>query len=273
MKDTGKYAVNELLAGKTVFSVNHGNRPVYRPEGMTKWVLHYTVSGAGRISRGAESFIENPGDAVLFPPGVPHDYITDKSAEDWVHLWVYFGINTRLTGLLNWPEINGGVLGFHIKNTANRVEIEKLLSQTVEIWGKNIPRKINFCYNLLERALLICDMENPLSETVMDRRIGKAIDYMNERTAQKIKLDDIAVNCGLSVSRFVHLFSKTTGLPPVKYLEKIRIEKAQGLLIGSNMKLAEIAEATGYGNEYYFSKVFKKLTGRAPGKFRKCLNI
>lgn len=271
MKDTGKYAVNELLAGKTVFSVNHGKQPVYRPDGMERWVLHYTVSGAGRINRGRESFIEKPGDLLLFPPGVAHDYITDKDADDWIHLWVYFGMNTRLSGLLNLPEINKGIIGLHIKNPENRTEIERLLYLTVETFEKSIPRKINFCYNLLERVLLICDTENPLSETAMDTRIGKAVDYMNEHLRRKIKLENIAVYCGLSVSRFVHLFSEKTGISPLKYLEKTRIEKAQGLLIGSNMKLAEIADITGYENEYYFSRVFRKLTGKSPGGFRKCL--
>lgn len=265
MKDSGRFAVNELVAGKTVYSVNHGTRPIYRAEGMEKWVLNYTVSGTGIVNK---RFKALPGDLLLFPPGVTHDYISVPD-DDWVHLWVYFAMNTRLTGLLNWPEINAGVLGYSLKEQENKTEIEALLNLTVETWMRNLPKKINFCYNLLERVLLFCDLENPLSENSMDQRIKKAMEYMNRHISEKIALSEIAIHCGMSVSRFVHLFTETTGISPIKYLEKARVEKAQGLLIGSNMKLAEIAERTGYINEYYFSKVFKKLTGTPPGKFRK----
>ena len=271
MTDIGLFTKAELVAGETVFSVNHGNSPVYRPGGMEGWVLNFTVSGAGKINRGAGSFVVRPGDILLFPPGVPHDYITDKDADDWVHLWVYFGMCTQLTGLLGWPEINGGVLGCRVNDAALLAEIGELLKLTVATWRKNIARKTDFCLNLLERALLLCDMVNPLSVGGLDRRVEKAISRMNKQLDRKIRLDDLAAACEMSVSRFVHLFTESTGVPPMKYLEKIRIEKARELLIGGNMKLAAIAESTGYVNEYYFSQVFKKLTGKPPGQYRKSL--
>jgi len=272
MRDTGRFAENELVAGRTIYSFHHGESPVNRPEGMDKWVLNYTVSGAGKINKGARSFTAKPGDILLFPPSVPHYYITDRDADDWVHLWVYFGRATRLAGLLNWPERQDGVRGCHISDPVLGAEIERLLCLTVETWQKTIPRKIHFCFNLLERVLLLCDSVNPLAEGGMDGRVRKAIDYLNERMSQKVRLGDVAAACDMSVSRFAHLFTEATGVPPMRYFEKVRMEKAQELLIGSNMKLAAVAETTGYGNEFYFSTVFKKLTGRAPGKFRKCLN-
>lgn len=57
-------------------------------------------------------------------------------------------------------------------------------------------------------------------------------------------------------------------ISPIKDLNRMRIEKAKVLLLSSGMKMEEIAQISGFKNEYYFSKVFKKMEGIPPGKYR-----
>ena len=55
------------------------------------------------------------------------------------------------------------------------------------------------------------------------------------------------------------------------YLKNYRIVKAKELLCGTNLKLYEIAEQSGYADPKYFSKVFRDVTGKLPAEYRKSL--
>ena len=66
---------------------------------MDVWVMTCTLYGKVRINRGERSFTAERGDILLWPPGVPHDYITEETADDWIHNWVSFGSQSRFAGL------------------------------------------------------------------------------------------------------------------------------------------------------------------------------
>ena len=54
-----------------------------------------------------------------------------------------------------------------------------------------------------------------------------------------------------------------------EYVSKLRMEKAKKLLIASSLSIAEVAEQAGYSDYFYFNKLFKKMFGISPTKFRK----
>ncbi|MBQ4110639.1 MAG: helix-turn-helix transcriptional regulator [Clostridia bacterium] len=76
---------------------------------------------------------------------------------------------------------------------------------------------------------------------------------------------------GLSYSYFKELFISKFGMPPVKYLTRLRIEKAKELIITHRYSITEISDMCGFENVYYFSNIFKKYTGVSPSKYT--LNI
>ena len=77
----------------------------------------------------------------------------------------------------------------------------------------------------------------------------------------------------LSYSYFKELFCKAYGIPPVKYVTALRIERAKELLITGLYSVTEIAGLCGFRNIYYFSNVFKKLVGISPKDFRESIGI
>lgn len=78
----------------------------------------------------------------------------------------------------------------------------------------------------------------------------------------------ISDQIGLTPNYISQIFKKETGLTITKYITETRINAAKELLKDSNFKVFEVAEMVGFDNSYYFSTVFKKVTGIHPSKFR-----
>lgn len=98
--------------------------------------------------------------------------------------------------------------------------------------------------------------------------IRKSVDFIRQNYSKKITLDEVAAYVYLSPSYFSKIFKDEMDLNFNSYLNKIRIEKSKQFLLSEKVKLVDVAGMVGFEDQSYFSKVFKKLTGVTPGKFR-----
>ena len=110
---------------------------------------------------------------------------------------------------------------------------------------------------------VLCSTQN-ISNT-----IKLAVDYINENCSKKIILDDVAAHVFLNRSYLSQLFKKEMGISFGDYLEKVRIDRAKQLIRSSTKSMSEIAGFVGFSNQNYFTKVFKKVTGVSPLKYKK----
>ena len=75
---------------------------------------------------------------------------------------------------------------------------------------------------------------------------------------------------GISFDYMRHCFKEETGETPLEYLTKMRIRQAKRHLRQNKFySVGEIAYLCGFSDRYYFSKIFKKLTGMSPGEYQK----
>lgn len=98
--------------------------------------------------------------------------------------------------------------------------------------------------------------------------IYRAIDYIKRNYMKKITLDDVASKVYLSPSYFSKIFKDEMKYNFNTYLNHVRVEMSKKLLLDDIVSLVDIAILVGYEDQSYFSKVFKKLSGVSPGKFR-----
>jgi len=103
--------------------------------------------------------------------------------------------------------------------------------------------------------------------------IRKAERYIWENYTKKLGLQEIADAAGLSASYFSTIFKEEMGENLSNYLNRLRVEKAATMLISTNIPISEIAEACGFEDQSWFSKIFKNNTGFTPGKYREQGNI
>ncbi|MGF1582757.1 MAG: helix-turn-helix domain-containing protein [Gemmataceae bacterium] len=80
---------------------------------------------------------------------------------------------------------------------------------------------------------------------------------------------ELAAAAGVSEFHFSRLFKKTTGLSPMNYRMRLRIERAQRLLEDrKNLSLSQVAYACGFADQSHFGRHFKRITGRTPLQYR-----
>ena len=92
--------------------------------------------------------------------------------------------------------------------------------------------------------------------------------YVQKNYQQDLTLEFITSLFYINRSYCSHLFKKVTGNNFVDYVNSIRIEKAEALLIHTDKKMYQIAKVVGYDNAKYFFRIFKKVVGVTPEQFR-----
>jgi ABC-type Fe3+-hydroxamate transport system substrate-binding protein/AraC-like DNA-binding protein len=97
----------------------------------------------------------------------------------------------------------------------------------------------------------------------------QSIEELEHNYAQAFTVDQLAIRAGTNRAKYTQMFKDLTEQLPLEYLNGLRIEKAQQLLLLSQDKLVDIANAVGFNDEYYFNRRFKQEVGVTPGQFRR----
>jgi AraC-like DNA-binding protein len=118
--------------------------------------------------------------------------------------------------------------------------------------------------------LLFRNQSLPMEEREIDRRaqLEATLEFMHSRIGEQARLAEFSENAGLSVSHFSELFRRQTGQSPMAYFIQLKVRLACRLLDLTDKPVKVVAIETGYADPYYFSRVFKKVMGISPEKYR-----
>jgi AraC-like DNA-binding protein len=102
----------------------------------------------------------------------------------------------------------------------------------------------------------------------LDKRVEKIIQMMREDVRGELCLSEFAQSVNLSVWRLCHIFKSDVGMPPMRYLRLLRMERAKELLESSFLSVKEIAYRVGLNDESHFVRDFKSTYGSSPALYR-----
>jgi transcriptional regulator GlxA family with amidase domain len=102
-----------------------------------------------------------------------------------------------------------------------------------------------------------------------DTAVLKAQEWVHIRDGRDVSLASMAAAAGLERRTFLRRFANATGMTPIEYCRAVRIARARELLESGNTPQKEIAQSLGYKDVASFARVFRKVTGSAPGAHRK----
>lgn len=241
----------------------------YREHGTRDWLIVHTLDGHGRFGHAGGDYLTRPGDLVMLEPGTPHDYGTAEGASSWELLWAHFIPLPHWLDWLGWPDVAPGLPLLATGGHEFAPRIARRFRDVVRLNASSSRLREALALNALEEVLLWCDQLNPRTRSIgVDARIRRALELIHDRFAQPLSVAAMARHCGLSPSRFTHLFQHETNATPQRYLELRRLGRARELLQFTQAPIAEIARQVGYDNPFYFTARFKRLTGESPRTWR-----
>ena len=260
-----------LVAGLTpITQGEHFDFFIDRQKGMDGYIINLTIRGQGIVHDGQRVMTCEPGDLLLFPPGVPHYYGRDPEHAEWHHRWIYFHPRAYWKEWLCWPQKIDRVGHLFLRESALQTEFESLFKEIEFAHRRGTRMSENLSTNLLERLLLRSAEEHMLdSGQQADSRITRVCHTISEHLFENRSISQLARDVFLSPSRLEHLFRQQMGTSISRWQEDQRLIRAQQLLKVTESPISVIAASVGYDDQLYFSRVFRKRIGVSPSAFRK----
>lgn len=97
-------------------------------------------------------------------------------------------------------------------------------------------------------------------------QIGRVIRWIRSHYAKTIRIEELASIAGMSVTSFHRHFRGITSMTPIQYQKHIRLQAARSRLMSAAQDVADVGFAVGYGSPSQFSREYRRLFGRPPGK-------
>lgn len=251
-----------------------------RTVGINQFVLIYCVDGSGFYKVRGKRYEVRKNHYFILPAGVPHEYGAEEGKE-WTIYWVHFrGRHAAVYAEgADQPQEVRVALNSHISNRNNI--FEEMLS-TLH-FGKDVE-DLRYASSLLHyylaslrylrqyRSTSRYEASNVAVQEVEREGnsdvVQAAIHFMQENVERRISLHDVLSYVGYSSSRFSTLFKKRTGLSPLTYFNHLKIQYACQLLDSTDMHVNQICYKVGIRDSLYFSRLFSKLVGMSPTRYR-----
>lgn len=232
--------------------------------GCNQYILLYCTAGVGKVVVKNRSFNLLPNHFIILPRNVPHSYHSSQ-VDPWTIYWIHFaGENADLL-YARYTEIKPEPL--FIAYEERRID------------------EFQACFNLLENSFAPRDLEivniklqaylsgfiyapeiNP-SDLGGDK-ISDSIAFMKNNISQPYTVPQLAKQQHLSVTQYSRMFRAKTGSSPNQYFNELKIQKSCQYLYFSDRSIKEICAELGFDDQFYFSRLFKRLMGLAPSKYK-----
>ncbi len=112
------------------------------------------------------------------------------------------------------------------------------------------------------------EFDSVLEDDELPENIRDVLVYIKTNLSENMCLEDLADHAFASKSHFCKTFKKHVGLPPLKYVNVMRIGEAKRLLCKTGLNVSDVATQVGFNDASSFCKQFKRLTGMSPTHFK-----
>ncbi|MCD7962169.1 MAG: AraC family transcriptional regulator [Rikenellaceae bacterium] len=247
--------------------------------------IHYVKSGTAKILREDGIVFElKKGHLYLTPSYVKHRYECDDILElYYLHIYEEIGKNLSIFDVISFPgEIEGGPLDIHLIQRLIKINPERELqyfdpssydNSTHLAYNVAIQQKSPLAFELETEGIIKQLFSRFLAHAVyknekMDMRILKSLDYIHGNIDHAIDIECLAERSCLTKDHFIRLFKKEMNCTPGKYINIKKIETAQLRLLICESSIKDIAYGLGFDNISYFNRLFTKITGESPGRYK-----
>jgi len=245
----------EILRGRYV-------RQRFAPHLHDTYAFGAMESGAATCrSRGVES-THVPGDLITIEPGQVHTG-EPLSAEGWSYRMLYIPreVMARALGSDELPRFtNTGTSDLELSSRI--AQVHTLLEQGT---GSLFQEAV-----LLATLRAICERHSHYSASApastSPHALHRVRDYLHAHFAEPVRLADLALVAEMSAFHLIRQFRRYYGVPPHRYLDLVRVERAK-LMLRKGARISDAAFATGFSDQSHLTRQFKRVLGVTPGSY------
>jgi AraC family transcriptional regulator of arabinose operon len=230
------------------------------------YIIIYCTEGSGWLEINKKRVELSPSQFIAIPANTPHRYAANTN-KPWTIYWMHFKGETA-----------GFIIDLILKNSENykphlafnedRIKLfEEICFNLEKGYSEDTLRYVNMIFYHFLSSLIYENKFNHI-DRAEDDVVSKTIAYMQQKINTPVKLEEIAASVNISASHFSAIFKSKTGHSPIEYFNQLKIQKACQYLSFTNMAVKEIAINLGIEDQYYFSRMFTKLMGISPTKYR-----
>ncbi|MCI8532807.1 MAG: response regulator [Lachnospiraceae bacterium] len=176
------------------------------------------------------------------------------------------GLNAEMVKAAYWKIVEDFFYSLDIKRIGLQREDFKVRAEKLFMLAPSVK-------GLFEKLgeFMVCCLKQWVEDRKLEERkpILLAKEYMQENFWRSLTLEEVSAYVGFNASYFSNLFKRETSMNFLEYLTTLRIDHARERLMKTDDSVNEIAEAVGYSDVKYFSRIFKRSLGLSPNKFRK----
>lgn len=267
IEDFSEYVENPLV--KRMYLTDVGFFPradhhyMERKEGIEEYIFLYCVEGEGTIWINGMKYVLSEKEAFCIPRFQKHRYYSDEN-NPWSILWVHF----KGEDIQYFPLDECKIVKFKSSYASNRMMF--LFDLLFRVLEGNYTLG-NFIY--ISQVLLMILAETYHREKEGDiveqnKHVTNIVKYMYRHVGENLRLEDICERFDLSKSYVNVIFLKCTQHAPMEFFTNLKMRQACSMLRDSDMYVYEIAQHLGYKDQYYFSRLFKKIVGMSPKEYK-----
>lgn len=238
---------------KNIFAIGKTPHIVYDffPHEHPYWELVYYTSGTGILRIRDKDYPFKPGDIIIQPPNMVHK---EYSKGGYSNIYLMFSCCCL-------PEFEPSVFTDTPAKSFYKILIQ--LHNEFHYKRNNYISISEALMNVLYQYIMSWQKEDNCNYYV-DKFINILISNLSNSSFQ---ITDALNQIPFTSDHFRRMFKKEALKTPIKYLEYIRIDYAKQLMKNKTLKIKEISILSGFNDPYYFSRVFKKNTGKSPSAY------
>lgn len=255
--------VRRLYLTDVGFFPKAGHHYMNRKEGIEEYILLCCTEGEGVIEMQGKKYILKKGEAFCVPRYRAHVYYA-REENPWSILWVHFkGEDTRF-----YPLEECKIIPIGSTYAINRIRF--LFEQLFRILEGSYTLG-NFIYISQVLSLILADIYAREKREIasQNKHVTNMIKYMYQHMDEKLTLDDLAGIFGLSKGYINAVFLKCTQHAPIDFFIILKMREACKLMREQDLYIYQVAQRLGYKDQYYFSRLFKKVVGVSPENYKK----
>jgi AraC family transcriptional regulator of arabinose operon len=254
--------INVMSANRTQCNAQWGDLD-YTPE-YNK--LYFIEEGEGWLKIGDKEFHPKPGQLCLMPAHVKQSYSTVIDRKPFLKYWCHFTVTAGPFDLFQWI---GVPFFIDVEDTERMTE---LFAQLTALHGSrslvSVLQEKSIMLEIISRYLGQVPVRVLKHRSEEMDRLTVIHDYVENHLHTSMSIDEMAAALHLHPNYFIAYFRKHFGIPPAKYVNRKRAERAKLLLTTTPLSVKEIAERTGFADTNHFTKFFRKESGHSPTEFR-----